>query len=110
MIKRFANRRIIKNDSPIYKNYLDERGRKFIEHYETIKMDYPTNQQLKSIIYLEHVWSAGDRLYKLSNRYYGNTKDWWIILKFNKIGSEFEIQNGDTIKIPLRLEEVIGII
>ena len=66
-----------------------------------------TDEELKNIPYVEHVWVSGDRLYKLSQKYYGNTKDWWIILNFNKLGSEVSIKQGDIIKIPQNIQETL---
>jgi nucleoid-associated protein YgaU len=109
MIDRFSKRRIIVNSSRNYLDYLEERGKKKVTQYGTPVFKYPTEEQLKNISYREHVWSAGDRLYKLASKYLGDSRDWWIILKFNKIGSEVEINAGDIIKIPTRLEEVVSI-
>jgi nucleoid-associated protein YgaU len=108
MINRFSNREIIKNESKRYYDYLSDRDKKYINQYNTPTFKYPTEDELKKISYIEHVWTIGDRLYKLSNRYYGDPYDWWIILKFNKIGSEFMIKTGDVIKIPTPLEDILG--
>lgn len=108
MIDRFTNRDIIVNNADRYRQYLADRDKKVINQYNTPTFKYPTEDQLKKIGYIEHIWTVGDRLYKLSNKYYGDTRDWWIILKFNKIGSEFMINTGDVIKIPTPIEDIIG--
>ncbi len=109
MIDRYLNRRIILNDSSLYDEYFEERSKKYVRQYNSATFTYPTEDQLKKIEYIEHVWSSGDRLYKLSNKYLGDKHNWWIILKFNKIGSEVLIKKGDVIKIPTRVEDVLGI-
>ncbi len=108
MIDRYLKRRVILNDSPIYSDYFEERSKKYVTQYNSAKFTYPTEEQLKTIEYIEHTWSTGDRLYKLANEYLGDKHNWWIILKFNKIGSEVLIKKGDIIKIPIRIEEILG--
>lgn len=108
MINRFTKRRVIKNDSPIYSEIFEERGKTHIMQYDTPKFNYPTEKELENIGFLEYVWKPGDRLYKLANTYLGDKHNWWVILKFNKMGSEAEIKKGDVIKIPTRVEEIIG--
>ena len=108
MINRFSfNRRIIKNNSKIYSDYFEERGIRSLDQYSSPIIKYPTDEELNLIPFLEHTWVTGDRLYKLSQKYYGNTKDWWIILNFNKIGSEVSIKQGDIIKIPQNIQETL---
>lgn len=110
MINRFTGRNIVKTSPKNYNySYFEERDKKYIYHYDTPKFTYPTEDQLSNIVFLEHVWSYGDRLYKLSRRFYGDERDWWVILRFNKIGSEVSIKLGDVIKIPVPLEDIVGL-
>jgi hypothetical protein len=108
MIDRFARRITFNNSNKLYSKLLEDRGLNSIQQYNTAVIKYPNEQQLKTIPYIEHVWTTGDRLYKLSNQYFGDTKSWWIILQFNQIGSEVLIKQGDVIKIPANIEEVLG--
>lgn len=108
MIDRFINRRIFLNDSPIYHDLFEERGTKYISQYNTPVFNHYTENELEQIDFVEHIWTTGDRLYKLAGTYLGDKLNWWVILKFNKIGSEALIKKGDIIKIPVRVEDVIG--
>jgi nucleoid-associated protein YgaU len=110
MIDRFSSRRIILNRSKIYYDYFKERNKKSIEQYDSPTFKKIPEDTLKRISFYEHTWSAGDRLYKLAYRYYGDTRDWWVILRFNEIGSEFDIKVGDVLKIPANVEEFIGLL
>ncbi len=109
MIDRLTTRVIFSNSNNIYKNYLEEKGLKSIQQYNTAVIKYPTDEQLKRIPYREHVWTSGDRLYKLASTYLGDSRDWWIILVFNKIGTEVSIKQGDVIKIPTNISEILSL-
>lgn len=107
MINRLINRKIFDNNYKLYGDYLEERGLNKIQQYNSGFIKYPSELQLKKIAYKEHIWVTGDRLYKLSNLYFGDPKNWWIILVFNKIGSEVNIKQGDIIRIPVDLQDIL---
>lgn len=107
MPNRYKNRRVITNTNKNYEKYFETRDIKRIEQYATPKYFYFTEEQLNRISYIEHVWSAGDRLYKLSARYLGSHEDWWILLRFNKLKNEVDIKAGDVIKIPLNVADLV---
>ncbi len=107
MINRYTNRKIIENSSNRYRDYFSERDKKNVLQYKTQVFKFPTEKQLNYIPFIEHVWSSGDRLYKLAQRYLGDKYNWWVILRFNKIGSEMNIKAGDVMKIPVNLEDVL---
>lgn len=109
MINRFSNRKIIKNNFSIYSKILEDRDKKELIHYNTAKINFPSDEELKYISFIEHVWTVGDRMYKLSEKYCGDKNNWWIILQFNKIGSEQNIKVGDIIKIPTNLQDVLNL-
>jgi nucleoid-associated protein YgaU len=108
MIERFSRRLTFLNEDIIYKDYLRERNKKSILQYSSDTFKYPSQEQLNNISFIEHYWSAGDRLYKLSEKYYGDSTSWWVILRFNKIGSEFLINAGDLILIPRNADEFMS--
>jgi nucleoid-associated protein YgaU len=99
-MSRFMARNYLINTNELYKEYLKERGVKQIQQYESPIFFYPSQDDLKKISTVTHIWSSGDRLAKLASEYYGNPKDWWIIARFNQIGSEANLKLGDVIRIP----------
>lgn len=107
MINRYSNRRVVKNSSEMYDNTFSERNVKFINHYETAKFIYPNENNIGTLTLVNHVWSLGDRFYKLAHQYYGDAKDWWIIAKFNNLPTESHVLLGDVILIPTPIEQVI---
>lgn len=102
----FKNREILKNSKEYYKSILDKKGVKEIRQYETPVLKYPTPKQIQQLVLIPHVWSKGDRLFKLSNRYYKTLKDGYIIAFFNKLPTESHIKIGETINIPTPLHKV----
>lgn len=49
---------------------------------------------------IEHVWSHGDKLYKLANRYFGDRDLFWIIGLFNNKPTDSHFRYGDLVLIP----------
>ena len=72
--------------------------------YTSPYLYYPEESTLRRLSYKEHYWSSSDRLFKLSLKYYGTTKDWWIISRFNGKPTEADFVVGDRILIPLPLD------
>lgn len=106
MIDRYRNRKVLRNNADEYSKIFEEKGLKYINQYATPSFKYFTREQLAKINYLEHVWSAGDRLYKLADKYMGDHRNWWLILRFNKIRNETDIKAGDVIRIPKNIDEI----
>ena len=59
---------------------------------------------------IRHVWGLGDRLYKLAHQYYGDPALWWIIAWYNTRPTEAHFKQGDVIRIPLPLNEVLALL
>lgn len=49
---------------------------------------------------IEHVWSHGDKLYKLANMYFGDRDLFWIIGLFNNKPTDSHYEYGDVVYIP----------
>ena len=58
---------------------------------------------------VSHVWSVGDRFYKLAHKYYGDSKMWWVIARFNSKPTEAHLNLGDVIAIPVPLTDALRI-
>lgn len=110
MINRYNFRQISKNDTELYENFLRERNVKFINHYETAAFSNIAQEQVERLQITRHIWSTGDKFYKLANTYYGDPKDWWIIAQFNNKPTESHINIGDIILIPKPLNLVLDFI
>tara|TARA_Y100000296_G_C4945926_1_gene143811 strand:- start:23 stop:307 length:285 start_codon:yes stop_codon:yes gene_type:complete len=73
-------------------------------HYATPIIEYPTVEEMHEFTITSHVWTQGDRFYKLSDYYYGDARVWWVIPWFNKRILESDYLLGDSILIPKPLE------
>jgi len=109
MINRYSNRIQSKNDLEMYEGFFRDRGVKFINHFKTPNFTYADYEKIKYLTTVEHVWTAGDRYFKLASQYYGDSKDWWIIAKFNNKPTESHVAVGDIILIPKPLNVVLDL-
>lgn len=90
--------RKIKNNDDLYKNTFEDRGvPKGITHYRTRTF---STDVLKGVSSRKHIWSMGDRFFKLSYHYYGTYDYWWVIAMYNNTPTEAHLEYGTTIEIP----------
>lgn len=52
-------------------------------------------------------YTSADRLDLLSYRIYGDPQYWWVILAANDYQLEFDIEDGEILRIPTPLSEVL---
>ena len=106
MAKRI-DRRTVGNDSELYEETFKKRGVKHIDHYPTPVMKELTVKMTAKIEQISHVWSVGDRYYKLAHKYYGDSKLWWVIARFNGKPTESHLKLGDVVSIPVPLTDAL---
>ena len=104
---RYDNRKIISNRDDSIRELLNERGINFAIHYTTPVFAQLTEKQVKKLKLLALVWNQYQKFYKLANEYYGDPKFWWIIAKFNNKPTEFHVNDGDILYIPLPLDTML---
>lgn len=83
------------------------RGATLINQYDTPKFRFPDQNSMAKFSSIQHVWSLGDRYYKLASEYYSDPSLWWVIAFYNKKPTEFHVSLGETIYIPTPLETVL---
>jgi nucleoid-associated protein YgaU len=107
MPNRYDDIKTVINSSEIYSNYLEQRGKKFIEQLPTYVFK-PVTEKIKTSIKKEsHIWSFGDRYFNLSVKYYDDARYWWLIAWFNEKPTEQHLNPGDVLYIPLPLNEAL---
>ena len=109
-ISRYQLRRRTKNANKMYDEFFRERGVKFIKHYRTGKLVYPSPNQIKRLDTVQHIWKFGDRYEKLAYKYYGDSRLWWVIAWINMRPAEFTNSVGDVIFIPTSLENTLSLL
>jgi len=62
---------------------------------------------LDGLITFEHVWIQGDRMDKLSNKYYGDDQYAWLIALVNNIGYQLGVQPGTVLRVPVDVVPVL---
>ena len=108
MASRYVNRKITRNDNKLYKQALKDRNVNFIRQFRTPQLAYPTVEQVRSLQKVGHIWTLGDRYYKLAHKHYGESQYWWVIAWFNKKPTEAHVSLGDTIYVPLPLHSILS--
>jgi len=101
------DRETVINDAEEYDEILRTRNVTFIRHYETPVFRYPTIEEISTFQLVPHIWTLGNRYYKLAEKYYGDREMWWVIAYFNKKPTEAHCDLGDTIFIPKPLHIVL---
>ena len=104
---RYDKYRILTNASEYYKPLREERGVKFIRQYETPVLRHPTVIERALISSDRHIWTVGDRFYKIAGQYYNDSRYWWVIAWYNEYPTEGHVQPGTLIDIPISLEEAL---
>ena len=109
MASRYEDRLSFVNSEVIYFEQLDNRDVPYVPQYVTPNFSNPTEEQISDLTVLSYIWSRGDRLYKLSDEFYGDPTYWWVIAWFNQKPLESDFKIGDVIGVPIPLEEVLDI-
>jgi len=102
-MSRYINDKTLINSSEYYEPLRKERGVKQIKQYATVIMHQPTVAQRAALLTAPHIWTYGDRFYKLASQYYGDARLWWVIAWYNGRPTEVDIHPGQTIRIPLNI-------
>tara|TARA_R100000664_G_C2681324_1_gene89209 strand:- start:145 stop:486 length:342 start_codon:yes stop_codon:yes gene_type:complete len=109
-VSRYQLRKRVVNSHKMYDEFFRERGVKFIKHFRTGKLKYPSASQLKRLVTISHIWKMGDRYEKLAQNYYGDSRYWWVIAWVNKRPAELTNKLGDVIFIPTSLEDTLSLL
>ena len=107
MHSRYTFRSIGRNSNEAYKEILKNRGVSRIDQYTSPSFVYPTANQIASLATTGHIWTLGDRFYKLAHFHYGSAELWWVIAWFNQTPLESQLSAGDVIDIPFPIERVL---
>ena len=111
MTSRYADREVFtaKPDG-VHEKLVDTRtGARKIDYFETAHFQRLTQEQIDSMEIITHVWTIGDRYFKLAETYYGSTEFWWVIARFNDAPTEAHLSIGDQVLIPNPLQDILYI-
>lgn len=82
----------------LYFDILEKKGVKSLKIRKTTTFENLQGQEFD--VSSEHIWSKGDSLYKLSNKYYGEFQYWWVIGMLNSKPTDSHYSIGDVVYIP----------
>lgn len=98
------------NDNPLYGTLMKQRFVKQFNQYSTVSYNYPTDEQLATIDFDSYVWKAGDRYWKLADKFYNDSTYWWVIGFINKKPIDSDNEVGDVIYVPTDIMKVLYLI
>lgn len=108
-MSRYNNRIIARNEEQVYKDLLEDRGVKHIDHYTSPSLPALTTGDALQVTRIEHIWKFGDKLWKLSEQYYGDGQYWWLIAWYNQKPTESHFKIGERLIIPIPFERVLAL-
>lgn len=85
-------------DSSLYFDILENKGVKSLKIVRSPDFEKLIGKQIP--IDVEHTWSYGDNLFKLSNQYFKSYDDWWVIALLNGKPTDAHYSIGDIVYIP----------
>ena len=106
-MSRYFGRNKFFNQKELYETTFDERGVDGVRQYTTPILKHITKKQIDSLTVINHVWTTGDRFFKLAYDHYGDSSKWWVIAWYNRRPTESYVTIGDVIYIPHPLDKVL---
>jgi hypothetical protein len=105
---RYKNQNVFINEDERYKRLVKKtRGMEQISQFDTPSFKHPSASDMSNFKTVPHIWSTGDRYFKLAHEYYSSPTLWWIIALYNQKPTEFHVNLGDIIYVPVPLETVL---
>jgi len=104
---RYRSRQIKTNIDGLYAESFKKRFKKLIRQYTTPILETPSAGDIRDLTVVNHIWSLGDRYYKLAHKHYGDSELWWVIAWYNNAPTESHLELGDVVLIPSPLERVL---
>ena len=95
------------NELEMYHEHFEKRGIKHIIQFKTFNMRHPSAEQIQNLDTVGHIWSLGDKFYKLAYEHYGDSRWWWVIAWFNETPTESHVALGQVVNVPHPLDRVL---
>ena len=86
------------------------RGNAVVTQFASPEPIFLPPEFLETLTYSETVWQSNTKLWKLAEAHYGDPQFWWVIALFNYKPTESHVKLGETIYIPMPLEETLLLI
>ena len=106
-ISRYEPEEVFLNDNTRYRKVFERRGIKRVYHYGTPSIKTLDPSDYTKIKTIPHIWTLGDRYYKLAYKYYQDPTLWWVLGWFNQKPTDAHVSIGDPIYIPIPLDDIL---
>ena len=90
-----------------YEYLFENRDPKIIYKIAMREMNALSNEERKAINTREYTWRANDQYWKVAKRFYGDSRLWFIIAYYNKAPTDFHLQKGQNILVPMAPQVVL---
>jgi hypothetical protein len=110
MSSRYTNTRKIINNTDLYKQVFRDKKIKNITQYSTYNFGNLQNIDEYNLETVFHEVQPFEKLYMISQKYYGSPEYGWLICYTNKISNEMLIQDGQGLLIYLPLISVLELV
>lgn len=94
---RYRNKAKILNNLEQYSQVFDRKEIEHINQYSSSSRGINKKFKFNSF---EYEWKNGDRLYKLSQKFFNDARLWWVIAGINSKPTDADYEPGDIIMIP----------
>jgi len=102
----YPDQEIMLLDFDHYFEILERRGVKTIRLRRTKTFESALGMELS--VKEEHIWSHGDNLRRLSQKYYSSSDFWWVIGFVNKRPTDAHFKIGDILLVPNEPQLLVG--
>jgi hypothetical protein len=111
MFSRYKqNNSIIINNSALYTDLIIQKGITELTQNRFFSFKKLQNINLDNFEFINHIYTESDRLYNISNKYYGSPEYGWLILYLNKLSNELILTEGYPLRIYFPKEYFIDLL
>lgn len=110
MDNRYNKTNVILNNSYEYKDLFMRKKINYLKQYSRFNFGDLKNLKEYNLDSIFHTFQASDKIYNLSQQYYGTPEYGWLILYTNKLSSELELKPGTGLIIYFPLDELIRVL
>jgi hypothetical protein len=110
MDNRYSKNKKFINNADEYDEVLDRKELSGIIQYERYKIDNFADYDKTNLNQAFHIYKSNEKLYNISQKFYGKPEYGWLILLTNQLSNPFELYDGKILKVIIPLEAALRII
>lgn len=110
MYNRYERSKQFINNSDEYTEILNRKSINQIIQKQRFSIDKLSNLNINNLNTALYMWKANDKIYNISQKFYGSPEFGWLIMLINNIDDPFTIADGTILKIIVPIEAALGAI